>query len=204
LILIYPLMWDTFTGSQAVPFAPFLELSWASRRIVPGTSAASRPTGFARAWKPSGDAKHSAGAARRDANVSPLSCQASTQAPNEKGGFGFSRRQRLARGTDIQNVIREGRRVRTTYLDVRILASPLRHARVAIVVPRYKHTAIRRNRVKRWLRELVRLELLPTLRAVLPCDVAIRSRPNAYDASLDDLRDDIRLVVRQATGTVVR
>src|SRR5690349_18663732 len=184
MILIYPLMWDTFTGSQAVPFVPFLELSWVSRRIVPGTSAASRRTDFARAWRPSGDAKHSAGAGRRDANVSPLNCQASTQAPNGTGGFGFSRRQRLARGSEIQSVIREGRRVRTTYLDVRVLASPLRHSRVAIVVPRYKHSAVRRNRLKRWLRELVRLELLPALRAARPCDVAIRSRQNAYDADL--------------------
>ncbi len=152
--------------------------------------------GFARAWKPSGDAKHSAGAARRDASVSPSDCQASTQAPD--GGFGFSRRQRLARGSDIQNVIREGKRVRTKYLDVRVLASPLRQTRVAIVVPRYKHSAVRRNRVKRWLRELVRLELLPALHALSPSDIAIRSRPNAYEAGLGDLRDDIGLVVRQA------
>jgi len=197
-------MWDTFTGSQAVPSAPFLESSWVSRRIVPGTSAASRRTGFARAWKPSGDVRHSAGAVRRDVSVSPLDCPASTRAPNGEGGFGFSRRQRLARGTDIQNVIREGRRVRTTYLDVRILASPLRHARVAIVVPRYKHSAVRRNRVKRWLRELVRLELLPALRVLEPCDVAIRSRQSAYDANVDALRDDIRSVVRQAQAAVVR
>jgi len=196
-------MWDTFTGSQVVPSAQFLELSWASRRIVPATSAVSKLTGFARAWRRSGDAKHSAGAVRRVANVSPLSCQASTQASNGEGGFGFSRRERLARGTDIQNVIREGRRVRTTYLDVRILASPLRHTRVAIVVPRYKHSVVRRNRVKRWLRELVRLELLPALR-VASYDVAIRSRPNAYDASLDDLAVDIAQVVRQTRGAVTR
>jgi ribonuclease P protein component len=175
-----------------------LESSWVSRRIVPGTSAASRPTGFARAWKRSGDAKHSAGAVRRDASVSPLSCQASTQAPDGETGFGFSRRQRLARGSDIQNVIREGRRVRTTYLDVRVLASPLGYSRVGIVVPRYKQSAVRRNRVKRWLRELVRLELLPALRATAPCDIAIRSRPNAYDARLTELHEDIRLLARQA------
>ena len=148
--------------------------------------------------------KHSAGVARRDVSVSPLDCPASTRAPDAGDGFGFSRRQRLARGSDIQNVIREGRRVRTTYLDVRVLASPLRHARVAIVVPRYKHSAVRRNRVKRWLRELVRLELLPALRALEPCDVAIRSRPNAYEVGVDALRDDIKLVVRHAQGAVVR
>jgi len=66
------------------------------------------------------------------------------------------------------------------------------------VVPRYKHSVVRRNRVKRWLRELVRIELLPALRSVAPCDVAIRSRPNAYDARLDDLRGDILLLVRQS------
>jgi RNase P protein component len=68
----------------------------------------------------------------------------------------------------------------------------------------YKHSAVRRNRVKRWLRELVRLELLPALRAHSPYDVAIRSRPNAYEAKLGDLRDDIGLVVRQTQSGVVR
>jgi ribonuclease P protein component len=72
------------------------------------------------------------------------------------------------------------------------------------VVPRYKHSAVRRNRVKRWLRELVRLELLPALRAHSPHDIAIRSRPNAYEAALGDLRNDIGLVVRQTQSVVVR
>jgi len=57
--------------------------------------------------------------------------------------------------------------------------------------------------VKRWLRELVRLELLPALR-VASYDVAIRSRPNVYDASLDDLAVDIAQVVRQTRGAVTR
>jgi ribonuclease P protein component len=72
------------------------------------------------------------------------------------------------------------------------------------VVPRYKHSAVRRNRVKRWLRELVRLELLPALRANSPYDVAIRSRPNAYEATLGDLRDDIGLVLRRAQSGIAR
>ena len=63
---------------------------------------------------------------------------------------------------------------------------------------------LRRNRVKRWLRELVRLELLPAVRALSPSDIAIRSRPNAYEAALGDLRDDIRVVVRQAQSGWVR
>ena len=62
------------------------------------------------------------------------------------------------------------------HLDVRVLASPLAFPRVGIVVPRHKHSAVDRNRLKRRLRELVRLELLPVLRAASALDVAIRAR----------------------------
>jgi ribonuclease P protein component len=61
-------------------------------------------------------------------------------------------------------------------------------------VPRHQHTAVDRNRLKRRLREIVRVELLPTLRAHTPIDVAIRTRHDAYDAPLDALRADIRTI----------
>jgi ribonuclease P protein component len=77
------------------------------------------------------------------------------------------------------------------HLDVRILASPLASPRIGIVVPRHQHTAVDRNRLKRRLRELVRLELLPSLRSRPPLDVAIRTRHDAYDAPLEALRADV-------------
>jgi ribonuclease P protein component len=55
-------------------------------------------------------------------------------------------------------------------------------------VPRYKHTAVARNRLKRRLRELSRLRLLP---ADIAADVVVRVRPEAYDASFDALVLDI-------------
>lgn len=73
-------------------------------------------------------------------------------------------------------------------LDVRRLESPTGHVRVAIVVPKYGFTAVRRNKLKRRLRELARQNLLS--RAV-SCDVLLRARREAYDASFDRLRDDI-------------
>jgi ribonuclease P protein component len=76
-------------------------------------------------------------------------------------------------------------------LDVRILTSPLPHPRVGLVVPNYNHSAVARNRLKRQLRELVRLRLLPTMRERQPVDVAIRARPNAYSAPRDALLADI-------------
>ena len=81
-------------------------------------------------------------------------------------------------------VRREGKRIRTEHLEVRALASLLSHPRVGVIVPRYKHSAVDRNRLKRRLREIVRTRLLPSLP---PADVVIRSRAEAYDASFDAL-----------------
>ena len=64
------------------------------------------------------------------------------------------------------------------------------------MVPRYKHTAVERNLLKRRLRELVRRELLPTLRERpgATVDVVLRSAPHAYDASFEALGRDVQRV----------
>ena len=94
-------------------------------------------------------------------------------------------------------MVREGKRLRTTHLDVRVSASPLAHPRVGITIPKYQHTAVARNGVKRRLRELVRLYLLPTLRRHIAVDVAVRAKPEAYRATFDALREDVELVIRR-------
>ena len=141
--------------------------------------------------------QYSAVAERRGAGASPLSSRASTRAPND--GFGFPRRNRLTRRTDIQAVIREGKRIRTTHLDVRVLASPLAFPRVGIIVPRHQHSAVDRNRLKRRLREIVRVELLPSLRERSAVDVAIRARRDAYAVGVDALRADVELIHARVT-----
>ena len=84
--------------------------------------------------------------------------------------------------------------MRTAQLEVRYLASPLSHARIGVIVPRYGHTAVSRNLVKRRLRDLARRELLPTLAV---CDVVIRASPSAYAASFDVLRTALQKVAAQ-------
>jgi ribonuclease P protein component len=86
------------------------------------------------------------------------------------------------------------------HLDVRVLASPLAFPRVGIVVPRHKHSAVDRNRLKRRLRELVRVELLPTLRAREVIDVAIRARAEAYATDVDGLRTDVLFIQSRVTS----
>lgn len=84
--------------------------------------------------------------------------------------------------------------MRTTQLEVRYLASPLAHPRIGVIVPRYGHSAVDRNLVKRRLRDLARTQLLPTLAVI---DVVIRATPSAYAASYDTLRAALEKATRQ-------
>lgn len=121
---------------------------------------------------------------------------------------GFPRRHRLTRGTELDVVRREGKRVRTEHLEVRVLASlqsflppdtpaalaaePAR-PRVGIVVPKHRQSGVARNRLKRRLRELVRLRLLPTLP---PVALVVRARPEAYAASFEQLARQMERIRR--------
>jgi ribonuclease P protein component len=66
--------------------------------------------------------------------------------------------------------------------------------RVAIVVPKFGFSAVRRNKLKRQLRELARTHLL---RARCSCDLIVRARRDAYDVAFDRLRDDVTLLASQ-------
>ncbi len=71
-----------------------------------------------------------------------------------------------------------------------------------MIVPKYRHTAVARNRLKRRLRELLRLELLPVLHALsTPFDVVVRAHPPAYDRSWPDLAREMRQAARRIADT---
>jgi ribonuclease P protein component len=62
------------------------------------------------------------------------------------------------------------------------------------VVPKLGFTVVRRNKLKRRLRELARQNLLTKAGS---CDVLMRARRDAYDASFERLREDIDHVAAQ-------
>lgn len=66
--------------------------------------------------------------------------------------------------------------------------------RVGLIVPRHRQSAVERNRLKRRLRELTRLRLLPS---GLPFDVVLRARPETYAAAFDQLGTEIDRVLAQ-------
>lgn len=99
---------------------------------------------------------------------------------------------RITSSREIRGLLQRGKRSRTAHLDVFDSASPLSHARAGIIVPKYRHNSVQRNRLKRQLREVVRLEVLPRLAGQnLSVDVLIRARREAYDASFRVLREEL-------------
>jgi ribonuclease P protein component len=67
------------------------------------------------------------------------------------------------------------------------------------VVPKHQHSAVDRNRLKRRLRELVRLRLLPQLAASSALDIAIRARREAYAANMEALQSDVETIRERVT-----
>jgi len=122
----------------------------------------------------------------------------------------------LARASEIELVKRTGKRVKTGVLDVRVAASPSSRAQVGVIVPKYKRTIVERNKLRRRLRELVRVRLLPVLErsdvaassaersteehataqtAQTARAVLIRALPTAYSATFDGLARDVDTVI---------
>lgn len=83
----------------------------------------------------------------------------------------------------------QGKRRRTDHLDLFTRPSPVGSSRLAVIVPRYTHTAVRRNQLRRRIREIGRRAVLPVLAE--PTDLAVRARASAYGATFRTLRNEL-------------
>lgn len=115
--------------------------------------------------------------------------------------FGFARGARITHSAELQRIAQEGKRIRTAHFEVRATASPLtclrgRCTRVGLIIPKFRHTAVARNLVKRRLRELSRVRLIPS---DIAADLVIRIRPEAYRATFAQLASDIERALGQLT-----
>lgn len=91
--------------------------------------------------------------------------------------------------------------MQTEHLEARASASLLLHPRVGIVVPKYRHTIVSRNRVRRRLRELARLRLLPNLGNV---DLLLRAKPPAYATTFEQLASEVDAISLWAPTIMMR
>jgi len=86
--------------------------------------------------------------------------------------------------------------MQTERLEARASASLLLYPRIGVVVPKHRRKIVDRNRVKRRLREIVRINLLPELSAI---DLLIRAKPEAYGSSFEQLSSDVRAIGQWAS-----
>lgn len=108
------------------------------------------------------------------------------------GALKLPRAARIRSGKEIRELMKRGKRKKTQHVDVFFAASPESFSRLGLVVPKHRHSNAERNRVKRRLREIGRVEVLPRLRSAgCSVDVLIRARPDAYAATFAVLRDEL-------------
>jgi ribonuclease P protein component len=63
---------------------------------------------------------------------------------------------------------------------------------VGAVVPKHRRNSVERNQLKRRLREVLRLQVLPRLSdRSANVDVLVRARREAYNASFEQLNDEL-------------
>lgn len=85
-------------------------------------------------------------------------------------------------------VLRSGQRRRTPRMDIMWRPNEVGHPRLGLIVPRHGDAGVRRNRVRRRLREIVRREVLRRITAV---DLVVRARPPAYRSTYAELARDL-------------
>lgn len=93
-----------------------------------------------------------------------------------RGGARFTREDRLLRRSEFVRVQQQGRRVHTSHFIVLILPGRTGRTRLGVTVGRRVGGAVKRNRIKRLVREVFRRN-----RALFPsaCDVVLVARPGA-------------------------
>jgi ribonuclease P protein component len=94
----------------------------------------------------------------------------------------------LRLASEIQAVLGAGSRRRSPRLEIIWCSNDHGHPRLGVITPRFGHSAVARNRVRRCLREHARRQLLPRLPAI---DLLIRARPPSYAAPAVELRRDL-------------
>ena len=107
----------------------------------------------------------------------------------------MERRLRLRDGADFRRVRKRGRRYADRMLRLGVAPGAEPHNRYGLVTGREVGGAVKRNRVRRLLREALR-ELHPQLRS--GHDVVVHARPALAGKSLDELRDALARQLRRA------
>jgi ribonuclease P protein component len=113
------------------------------------------------------------------------------QATQTKSQGSFPKSHRLLRHSDFERVYKQGRRHFSAHMTTFYLRRPddeLKGARVGFTVCKALGGAVQRNRIRRRLREAVRLIGFPH---DMPLDVVINPKRSALSAEFKDLQAEV-------------
>jgi len=111
----------------------------------------------------------------------------------------FSREARLRKHADFDQVYRNGRRLFSAHLTVFFLRRDGGGTRVGFTVPRAFGGAVERNRIRRRMREAVRLSLGEAGRGV---DVVIHPKKSALTADFGELCSEVARILGRVRSVV--
>ena len=92
-----------------------------------------------------------------------------------------------------------GKRLRTEHLSARAASSLLPYCRVAVVIGKHGRSVVKRNRLRRRLRELVRIHIIPHFARV---DLVLYASPSAYDLEFAALARETISIKTQLVSVV--
>jgi len=102
---------------------------------------------------------------------------------------------RLTKTKDIERVLKRGRGTGSAKISVKLAKNKLKHSRFAFVVGiKVAKSAVKRNRIRRQMREAVRLHLDDIKQGY---DVMVMARPKAVELDYQELEKEILRIFKK-------
>jgi ribonuclease P protein component len=103
--------------------------------------------------------------------------------------FTFSREERIRRRADFHRILKEGEKFDSPYFQISISPNRLPQRRLGLTVGKNIGSAVRRNRVKRMIRDFFRLnkEALPG-----SSDVVVKAKPGAARLNFRQVSEELK------------
>lgn len=106
--------------------------------------------------------------------------------------YSFPKQERLLNRKDFVNLNRLGKKYHTKHFIIILKKNGSGINRLGITVSKKIGNAVKRNRVKRFLREFFRLN---KSRFPVSCDIVIISKKNSYLLNYTDIKDELGEII---------